>query len=372
MEASPLSSRRSTSPHAGLRRPRPLQFARLALLLCTTILVPTAAAAGYRLEHSTTLAGSLPGWDYLAFDSSRQYLFISRRAAGAVVFDVRQQKVVAVMPDAHGANAFSLIPELNLGYIANQDGSATKFDLQALMPLGRFKFGLDCDSVIFDPTTQQLVFTMSDSGAIAFADARAGKHTGSLSLPSKKLEAMVVDRSGQLFLADQEHHRLFRIDLRQRKITATWDTKDCKQPTGLAIDLEGRRLFVGCRGMGAMPLLAVVDQGSGEVLNTYPIGRGNDGVAYDAASKRIFTLNGVDANMVIYDQVGPSEFKLAEAVTTRPFARTIAYDPISKKVYSVAGQGSYDPAKPTRKDISPFYPNTYLKDTLAVLTYAIK
>jgi DNA-binding beta-propeller fold protein YncE len=124
--------------------------------------------------------------------------------------------------------------------------------------------------------------------------------------------------------------------------------------------------------MGEKPLLAVVDQSSGEVLNTYPIGRGNDGVAFDPVTRRVFALNGVDANLVIYDQVSPSELKLVEAVTTRPFARTIAYDPKSKKLYSVAGQGSYDPAKPTRKDISPFYPNTYLKDTLTVLTYAPK
>ena len=50
------------------------------------------------------------------------------------------------------------------------------------------------------------------------------------------------------------------------------------------------------------------------------------GVIYDAATRKVYTSNGVDANLVIFDQVDAGTYKLAEATTTRPYARTMALD----------------------------------------------
>ena len=90
---------------------------------------------------------------------------------------------------------------------------------------------------------------------------------------------------------------------------------------------------------------------------------------YDADTKKIYTSNGVDANLVIYDQVDANTYKLAEATTTRPYARTMALDPKTKKVYMVTAEGTSDPAKKINKAVAPFYPNRYFPDTFTVLTY---
>lgn len=47
-------------------------------------------------------------------------------------------------------------------------------------------------------------------------------------------------------------------------------------------------------------MLAVLNADTGATVTTLPIGRGNDGVVFDAQRKRIFTTNGVDANLVIF------------------------------------------------------------------------
>lgn len=336
-------------------------------VLSVTIVCPVKVMAKHRLESISPLAGSVSGWDYLAFDQKRQRLFISRRTAGASVFDVRTQKVIADIDQTAGANAFSIVPELNLGFVANQDGTATKFDLETLKTITRFKFGEDCDTVIYDPATKQLIFTMSDSEAIAFADPIAGATIGKLAMGPSKLESVAVDGLGNLFVVDQRENRILRVDLRKRAISATWKIGNCDQATGMAIDSAHRRLLIGCRG--ASPVLAVMNADNGAVVNTYPIGRGNDGVIYDAETRRVYFTNGVDANFVAYDQIDADTYKLAEVITSLPYAKTIAFDRTTKKIYSITARGRYDPTKPTRTDIAPFYPNEFFPGTLAVLTF---
>ena len=115
-----------------------------------------------------------------------------------------------------------------------------------------------------------------------------------------------------------------------------------------------------------------MDAASGQVITTLDIGRGNDGVVYDPVAHRIYTSNGVDANLVIYEQLDPNTYKLVEATTTRPYARTMALDPKTKKVYLVTAEGTVDPNQKINKGVATFYPNKYFPDTFTVLTYAPK
>jgi len=159
-----------------------------------------------------------------------------------------------------------------------------------------------------------------------------------------------------------------KIDVANRKVVSEWKTAPCEQPTGIAYDKANKRIFVGCRGKS--PVLAVLDAASGKVVTTQPIGRGNDGVVYDAG--KIYTSNGVDANLVIYNQVDADTYKLVEATTTRPYARTMAFDPKTKKIYMITAEGTADPGKKINTAVAPFYPNRYYPDTFTVLTYAPK
>ncbi len=99
------------------------------------------------------------------------------------------------------------------------------------------------------------------------------------------------------------------------------------------------------------------------------IGRGNDGVVYDPDTRRVFTSNGVEGNIVIYDQKGPDSYVLSQAVTTRPIARTMAIDPKTKKIYTMTAEGMVDPAKPVNRRAGAFYPNTFFDDTFTLLEF---
>ena len=344
-------------------------------LVCAALGIVAFAAAAqaqqfYHLESAVTLKGAAPDWDYVTLDPVRGHLFIGRRGDGVTVFDVHAKKAVRNIDKSEDANAIAVIPEFDRGYTINGDGTTTVFQLSTLKFIDRIKIGEDADSAFYDPVTKQLAFTMGDSKKIAFVDAKTGKVVGELPMDSKKLDGTVADDEGNMFMALRDRNSVARIDVAQRKVTADWKTAPCEEPTGIAFDKANKRIFVGCRGKN--PVLAVLDSDSGKVITTLEIGRGNDGVIYDPATHKIYTSNGVDANLIIYDQVNPDTYKLAEATTTRPYARTMALDPKTKKIYLVTAEGTADPAKKINKAVAPFYPNRYFPDTFTVLTFAPK
>jgi DNA-binding beta-propeller fold protein YncE len=304
----------------------------------------------------------------LTFDAKRSRLFMSRRAAGVTVYDVQQKRVLGTISDSEDSNATTLVEEFNRGYTTNEDGTTTVFDLTTLETLARTSFGSDGDAGVYEPITKQVVFKMSDGKALVFVDAKTGAIGETLAMPSAKLDGSVADEAGHIFVAQRDRNSLARIDARSRRLELEWPIAGCSEPTGLAFDAQRHRLFVGCRSQN--PVLAIVNGDDGQVLETHAIGRGNDGVIYDADTREIFTSNGVDGNLVVFKQLDADHYELTEATTTRPYARTMALDPATKKLYLVTAEGTVDVTKPVLTSVAPFYPNRYYTNTFTVLTYA--
>ncbi|RAK60179.1 YncE family protein [Phenylobacterium hankyongense] len=326
------------------------------------------ARSGYRLEAAVTLNGPSPGWDYLSVDPTRDYVFIGRRKAGVTVYDAAGGRVVATIENSKDANVAALVPEVDRGFTANEDGSTTVFQLSTLKTLDRVKLGEGADAGFYEPMTGQMVFTLGDTHELVFVAARSAKITGRLPIKADELEAAAADGKGFIYVNERDKDRVAKVDVRTRKLVAEWPTPGCRLPTGLAIDRAAGRLFLGCKG--PHPVLAVMNAKTGRVVTTMEIGRGNDGVVFDPAGKRVFTSNGIDGNIVVFDVVGPDRLKLASAFTTRPIARTMAFNPTTGRIYTATAEGVLDPTQPVNRRAGAFYPNRYLDDTFTLLIYA--
>jgi len=325
----------------------------------------------YRLESAVALRATESDRSYTAFDPARGYLFIGRRNVGVTVFDVHAQKVVWKLDLCTDANAVTLIPEFDRGYTANRDGTTTVFRLSTFRAIARIQLGTDADSAFCEPITGQLAFTMGDSRTIVFVDARTARPTGELKIDSAKLDGAVPDGEGRLFVTLRDRNSIAIIDAANHRLDGVWPTVGCEEPGALAFDPSAKRLFVGCRGRH--PLLAVVDAGSGELVTRLEIGRGNAGVAYDAATRKVYACNPVDANLVIYDQLDPDNYRLSEVTTTRRHVRAMALDPVTRKLYLVAGERAAVRADRMDRSVTTLDTDSAkrdLVDTLTVLTYA--
>ena len=357
-----------------LNRARFANRSKLALLMASAAFSSTFAATAqaqqfYKLESAVTMKSSGPDWDYITFEPARSYLYIARRHEGATVYDTKAKKVVGTIENSQDANATALVQEFDRGFTINEDGTVTLFQLSTLKPISRIKLGKAADTGIYEPVTKQVAVMLGDEKQIVFLDPKTGSLLHKLQMDSVKLEAPTPDGEGNLFIGQRDKNSVARVDAKQHKVTAEWKIEGCEQPSGLAVDRANKRIFVGCRGKN--PVLAVMDSESGKVVATPEIGRGNDGVVYDPEAHKVYASNGVDANLVIYDQIGPDTYKLSQATTTRPYARTMALDPKTKSVYLVTAEGTFDPAEKSGGPAS-FYPNKYFPDTFTVLTYSAK
>lgn len=347
----------------------------LAVLLSATVggaadAEPRASipATFYKLKAEVALPGRSPDWDYLALDSKRQHLFIARRGAGLFVFDTARQRLIGRIADSEGAGATLIVPVLDRGFSTNEDGTTTVFDLATLKTVRRVKFADDGDAATYDTRTGRIAFVSADSRTVTLFDPIGLKNIETVKIDAKKADGSATDGSGHLFLNERDRNAVLRIDMASGEVTAEWPTKGCDQPTGMAIDAADGRAFIGCRG--AKPVILVMDLSNGRVIATLPLGRGNDGVVYDALRRRVIATNGIEANIVVYRQEVADTYRLEQAVTTRPNARTMAYNSQRDQIFTVTAQGVVDPSKPVNSGPSQFYPNNYYDESFEVLTYS--
>jgi DNA-binding beta-propeller fold protein YncE len=346
-------------------------FATLALGALVAACGPAAQAQPlYQLESALTIKSpNPPNWDYLTFDPARSFVYIARREDGILIYDTKAKKVVGTIDNTHGGNSTTLVPALDRAFVTNEDGTLTVVQLSTLKSLDRVKVGESADNAFFDAVTGQLLVTQGDDSQAVFVDAKTAKVVGSLHVDSESLEGTVADGQGNFFMALRDRDKVIKIDARQRKLLAEYRVDGCHLPNSVGFDSANKRVLVTCRG--EHPILAVLDT-DGHTLSSTAIGRGNDVMIFDPQARKVYTANGFDGTLVILQQVDSDHYRLAEAVTTRPYARTMALDPGSKKVYMVCAEGTVEPARKWKSEIAPFYPNKYFLDTFTLLTYAPK
>jgi YVTN family beta-propeller protein len=175
-----------------------------------------------------------------------------------------------------------------------------------------------------------LLVLNGDSGSISVIDVHTNKVIATID-GGGGLEFGVADGKGLFFVDGAEHNELVRVNTLTNKVTAHWPLKGCKKPHGIALDRNTNRLFVSC----ANEVLVIVDAANGNQIASFPIGRMNDGAAFDPVHKRILASNG-DGTLTVIEERSPDSFAILGSGKTAPSARTIAIDPQSGRVFLAA------------------------------------
>jgi DNA-binding beta-propeller fold protein YncE len=344
-----------------------LKLAALAALSWAGL---SAAPQFYQLESALTIKSpTAPSWDYLTYDSAHDQVLIARRDDGILIYDAKKKKVTGAIEDSQGGNSTILLPELDRGYIVKQDGTLLVISASTLKKIGTISAGETADNAFYDAGTKQLLVTQGDNSQVTFVDAKTGAINGVLKIDSESIEGSASDGKGFFFTALRDRDKVLKIDARTRTIAGEWKIGKHVKPNSVAYDAANQRVFVTTRGDN--PALLVYDT-NGTVVAETPIGLNNDSIVFDQETKLIYTANGWDGTLVIIKQVDANTYQLAEAPTTRPWARTMALDPKTKTVYLVTAEGTVDTSKPVKTAVSPFYPNKYFNDTFTLLTYTRK
>jgi DNA-binding beta-propeller fold protein YncE len=237
---------------------------------------------------------------------------------------------VAPTPGVHGA---AIVPELHRGFTTNgEDATVSVFDTNTFKTIKKISVAKDPDFVFYDLKTKRVLVCHGDGEVITAIDPEKEAVIGQVKLGGGA-EAAVVDGKGNGFVNLEESAQVVSFDPQSLAVKGKHPITGCKTPTGLAIDAANSRLFIGCRSK----VLAVMDATNGKVITTLPIGDRVDAVAFDADNKLIFASNG-DGTVSVVREKSPNEYESVGDIQTEKSAKTMAFDPKSKRLFLSAAE----------------------------------
>jgi len=131
----------------------------------------------------------------------------------------------------------------------------------------------------------------------------------------------------------EDKSELTSIDSRKAAVVSTWPLAPCEEPSGLAMDQKNRRLFAGCDNK----LMAIVNDDTGKVITTLPIGEGVDASAFDPETQLAFSSNG-DGTLTVIHEDYPDKLSVVQNAQTQKAARTMALNSDNHDVYLVTAE----------------------------------
>jgi outer membrane protein assembly factor BamB len=203
------------------------------------------------------------------------------------------------------------------------------FDLGNGATLGKVPAAEDADGIIYDPASKKVLVMCGDAHQmVAIApdvNPRGGMASATIDLGGSP-EFAAADGKGRVYVNIEDKDEVAVVDTHAMKVIAHWPLGAGKHPTGMSLDPESRRLFIGCRN----GKLIVMNADDGKIVTDFPIGQYVDATAFD--SGLVFASCG-DGTLTIVREVSPDKFELAQTVKTEIGARTMAVDHSNGTIY---------------------------------------
>lgn len=297
------------------------------------ILLPLAAFAGAATTPpGYRVASNIPGpdgngWDYARVDPASHRLYVAHGDAVTVI-DLAggESRSIGSVQRAH---AVLPIPGTStLLVTSGGDASVRLIDTHTDRETARIAVGDKPDAAIWDPKTRRALVMNADGGSISVVDVAGARVERTISV-KPALEYAALDRTGALFVNDEDANEIETVDLASGNVGAPIPLAGCEAPSGLAYDAATDRLIAACANGKA----AVVDARRRRLVALIDIGRGPDAVILDARRRLAFVPCGRDGVLEMLALDGPGGVRRIATVRTEVGARTGALDPVTGAIY---------------------------------------
>jgi DNA-binding beta-propeller fold protein YncE len=308
-----------------------------SLLLACSILFALQGGTGYKVENRYPVPGN-GGFDYLTIDSAARRLYLSHGTQVDVV-DADSGKVIGTIPDTPGVHGIAIASEFKHGFTSNgRENKVSMFDPATLQLIKKIDVGKGPDGIYYDPGTKRVFTNNHGTHDITAIDAKTGEVVGTVKAEGDGEQAVIA--GDLIYVNSEDTNEVVVFDPKSLAVKNRFPIGVAKTPTGLAYDAKTKRLFIGCRNE---PKMVVMDAVSGKVITSLPIGRGVDYAGFDSQAKLIF-FSCSEGTLSIFHEKSADEYEDAGAVKTQPSAKTLAFDPKTKKVFLTAAEYTETPA----------------------------
>ncbi len=284
------------------------------------------AAEGYKLLDKWKVGGT-GGWDYLTLDQASRRLFASHGNQVEVI-DADKGTKIGVIPDTQGVHGIAVANDLGKAFItAGRTSSLIVVDLKTFEKTGEAKTGANPDSVCYEPKTQRAFVFNNGATTATVIDAKTLQTIATIEV-GEGPEFCQVDGAGHVYANISETSEVVEIDAAKPAVTRRAALKPVEDPSGLAIDVKGQKLF----SVGANKMMAVTDIATMKVIATPAVGAGTDGAGFDTELGLAFSSNGGDGTLTIVKLVN-GKYEAVDTVPTARGGRTMFVDQKLHKVY---------------------------------------
>jgi YVTN family beta-propeller protein len=319
-----------------MKTPFPFAFALIALL---------GAAADEKPYHlaKTIPVGTDGGWDYASVDAEAHRLYVTH-GTQVVVIDTTNDSVVGTIKDTPGVHGFAIAHDLGKGFASNgREAKVSVVDLKTLDTIAKVPTGENPDAILYEPGKQEVYAFNGRGKSATVIDAKTNAVVATIPLDGKPEFAQADAKAGRVFVNLEDKSAIAVIDTASHTVKATWPIAPGEEASGMAIDLASHRLFIGCSNK----LMLMIDDTSGKVVGSVPIGSGVDANAFDPQTKLAFSSNG-DGTITVAHEDSPSTLTVVETVKTPRGTRTMTIDPSTHRLY--AASADFDPAPAATAD----------------------
>ncbi|HUD45601.1 MAG TPA: hypothetical protein VMR33_02170 [Candidatus Baltobacteraceae bacterium] len=300
----------------------------LAVCLAGFLCVPVLRAADLYYFLQEIHIGGEGGWDYLSVDASARRLYVSH-STKVIVIDIDKDEVMGQITGTSGVHGFAIASSLHRGFSSNgRDNNVSVINLDTWKTTMKVQAGENPDAIIYEPGRQEVYAFNGRSQSATVIDAATGKVTATIPLPGKPEFAAADAAVSRVYCNIEDKNQVVAIDTTKHEVANTWPIAPGEEASGMAIDTVHQRLFIGCHNK----LMEMIDPGNGTVLATVPITVGVDANAFDPVTGLAFASCG-DGITTIAREDGPDKITVAQTLSTRRGARTMALDPATHKIY---------------------------------------
>jgi DNA-binding beta-propeller fold protein YncE len=278
------------------------------------------------------LQGPAGKMDHQAIDRKRGRLFVANTANASLdIVDLKAGKLLKQVPGQKGIQGIAYASDLDRVFVGNGGGGICNvFDGEDYRLLRTIPFGVDADNVRYNPDSHRVYVAQADKN-IAILDGASYDTRPAIEL-TRPLGAMLLDSAHrQLYINTKATGQVVVIDLPTEKVAARFAVTLAGNNSALAIDNEGRRLFIGCR---KKPLMVVLDSESGKEVASAPLAGDVDDMYFDSQRKRIYASCG-EGFLVVIRQSDPDKYEVEAKLPTANRARTSLFDPDSGRLYLI-------------------------------------
>jgi len=327
-----------------------------------------ASAQQYQLKTEIKIGGE-GGWDFLVADSSTRRVYVPH---GTKVYVIDSDKNTLVQEIMDTANAGGIAIAADVGRVYTRHGGQQSnlgiIDLKTGRTISKVDTDPGADYIMYEPG-QKEVWSFNGRGKSATVIAAAsGKVVATVPLDGTPEEAAADSKANRIYLNIVDKATVVVLDTKEHKVVSTWPIAPGSDATGMAIDVEHHRLFIGCRNK----LMVMMDSTSGKVIGTVPIGEGVDATYFDPATQLAISSSGgtpqnpaLPGVLTIAKEGSPDKLTVVQSIKTPDGARTMALDYKTHNIY--LPHVKYEPLPAGSKERAKMIP-----DTFAVQVYGIK